>query len=227
MKSYRVRVAVALAATGIAVTACGGPVQAGSAAIVGKERITSSELNDEVRALRADLAANKIPEGQLQLSFSLPQTVLLNMTTSRQFQELGRSKGVTATDREVDDIAVAQGGWDQFNKVLLSNGIPLDEGRGFVRAVVVRNKLAQQSGAGQDQESQQAAIQKVIQEADSTVPVRYSPRYGKFDPQQGFVADDRFGSAGEAPAAEAPAGEAPAGEGAPAAGGAPDTPQAG
>ncbi len=208
MKSYRVRVAVALAGAGIAVTACGGPVQAGSAAIVGKERITSSELNDEVRALRADLAANKIPEDQLQLSFSLPQTVLLNMTTSRQFRELGRSKGVAVTDREVDDVATAQGGWDQFNKVLLANGIPLDEGRDFIRAVVIRNKLAQQSGAGQDQASQQAALQKIVQEADSAVPVKYSPRYGKFDPQQGFVADDRFGSAGGATAGEAAAGAA-------------------
>ncbi|GAB3159620.1 SurA N-terminal domain-containing protein [Microbispora hainanensis] len=213
MKSYRVRVAVALAATGIAVTACGGPVQAGSAAIVGSERITSSDLNDEVRALRADLAANKIPENQLQLTFSLPQTVLLNMTTSRQFQELGRRKGVTVTDREVDDVAIAQGGWDQFNKVLLANGIPLDEGRDFIRAVIVRNKLAQQSGAGQDQAAQQAALQKIIQEADSTVPVKYSPRYGKFDPQQGFVADDRFGSPGAAPApGGAAAGAADAGQ---------------
>ncbi|MEU6410223.1 SurA N-terminal domain-containing protein [Microbispora sp. NPDC046933] len=208
MKSYRVRVAVALAAAGIAVTACGGPVQAGSAAIVGKDRISSSELNDEVRALRADLAANKIPEEQLQLAFSLPQTVLLNMTTSRQFQELGRRKGVTATDREVDDVATAQGGWDQFNKVLLANGVPLDEGRGFIRAVIVRNKLAQRSGAGQDQASQEAALKKVIEEADSTVPVQYSPRYGKFDLQQGFVADDRFGSSSAATAGGAAAGAA-------------------
>lgn len=212
MKSYRVRVAVALAATGIAVTACGGPVQAGSAAIVGSERITSSDLNDEVRELRADLAANKIPEDQLQLAFSLPQTVLLNMTTSRQFQELGRRKGVTVTDREVDDVAIAQGGWDQFNKVLLANGIPLDEGRDFIRAVIVRNKLAQQSGAGQDQAAQQAALQKVIQEADSAVPVKYSPRYGKFDPQQGFLADDRFGSPGAAAAGGAAAGAPDAGQ---------------
>lgn len=207
MKSYRVRVAVALAAAGIAVTACGGPVQAGSAAIVGKERITSSELNDEVRALRADLAANKVPESQLQLSFSLPQTVLLNMTTSRQFQELGRRKGVTVTDREVDDVAAAQGGWDQFNKILVANGIPLDESRGFIRAVIIRNKLAQQAGAGQDQASQEAALKKVIDEADVAVPVKYSPRYGKFDPQQGFVADDRFGAAPANAAAAATAAQ--------------------
>ncbi|MEV4455365.1 SurA N-terminal domain-containing protein [Microbispora sp. NPDC049633] len=226
MKSYRVRVAVALAAAGIAVTACGGPVQAGSAAIVGNERITSSQLNDEVRELRAALAANKIPENQLQLSFSLPQTVLLNMTTSRQFQELGRRKGVTVTDREVDDVAVAQGGWDQFNKVLLANGIPLDESRDFIRAVIVRNKLAQQSGAGQDQASQQAALQKVVEEADSTVPVKYSPRYGKFDPQQGFVADDRFGATAGAPGAGAPGAEGAGAEGAGAAG-AEGAPQAG
>jgi len=189
-----VRIAVTLAAAGIALTACGGPIQAGSAAIVGNERITSSELNDEIRELRADLAANKIPEEQLQLPASLPQMVLVNMAFSRQFEQLGRRKGITASDREIDDVAIAQGGWDQFNKVLLANGIPLDEGRNFLRAYVIRLKLAQQAGAGQDQASQQAAAQKVLQEADSTVPVKYSPRYGKYDPQKGFIADDRFGA---------------------------------
>ncbi|WP_204049673.1 hypothetical protein [Microbispora siamensis] len=209
MKSYRVRVAVALAAAGIAVTACGGPVQAGSAAIVGKERITSSKLNDEVRALRADLAANKIPEEQLQLPASLPQMVLLNMSFSRQFQEFGQRKGVTATDRDVDDIAAAQGGWDQFKKVLLASAIPLDQGRDFLRAYVIRIKLMQQAGAGQDQASQQAAVQKVMEEADSTVPVKYSPRYGKYDPKQAiFVPDDRFGASSTAPAGGAAAGAA-------------------
>ncbi|GGO08460.1 hypothetical protein GCM10010116_17130 [Microbispora rosea subsp. aerata] len=199
MKSYRVRVAVALAATGIALTACGGPMQAGSAAIVGKERITSSELNDKIRELRADLAANEMPEEQLQLPASLPQMVLLNMTFSKQYLEFGRRKGVVATDRDIDNVALAQGGWEQFNKVLLANGIPLDQGRDFLRAYVVRVKLMQQAGAGQDQASQQAAAQKVVQEADSAVPVKYSPRYGKYDPQQAvFVADDRFGPVGGA-----------------------------
>ncbi|MEU8198013.1 hypothetical protein AB0C10_29970 [Microbispora amethystogenes] len=216
MKSYRVRVAVTLAAAGIAMTACGGPVQAGSAAIIGNQRITSSQVNDEVRALRADLAANKIPEDQLQLPASLPQMVLLNMTFSRQFEELGRRKGVTASDRDIDDLAVAQGGWAQFDKVLLANGIPKDQSRAFLRAYIIRSKLAQQAGAGQDEASQQAAGQKVLQEAETTVPVKYSPRYGKYDPQQGFVADDRFGA--YQPAAPAAPAEGAAEEAPPAAG---------
>ncbi|MEV7806617.1 hypothetical protein AB0O28_27080 [Microbispora sp. NPDC088329] len=212
MKSYRVRVAVALAAAGIAVTACGGPVQAGSAAIVGQERITSSELNDEVRALRADLAANKIPEDQLRLPASLTQMVLLNISFSRQFQEFGRRKGVTATDRDIDNLATAQGGWPQFSKMLLASGIPTDRARDFLRAYVIRIRLMQQAGAGQDEASQQAAVQKVVQEADSTVPVKYSPRYGKYDPEQAiFVPDDRFGAASTAPAGGLPVGDAPAG----------------
>ncbi|ETK31023.1 hypothetical protein MPTA5024_37185 [Microbispora sp. ATCC PTA-5024] len=198
------RVAVALAAAGVALCAC-GPVQAGAAAIVGKERITSSDLDSEIRAFRQELAAHKMSEEQLGLSFPLPQMILLNMSNSRQFIQLGEQKGIAVTDREIDDVVAAQGGQARFDQVLLANGIPLSEGRNAVRAVIIRQKLAQQAGAGTDQQSQQAAEQKVMQEVDAAVPVKFSPRYGKFDPQQGFVADDRFGAVA-APAPAAPAG---------------------
>ncbi|MBP2707200.1 SurA N-terminal domain-containing protein [Microbispora sp. RL4-1S] len=213
MKSYRVGAVALLAAACAALSAC-GPVQAGSAAIVGKERITSSQLDDQIQEFRKDLAANKMTEDQLGLQLPLPQMILLNMVNSRQFLELGRSKGVTVTDREIDDVVNAQGGQAQFDKVLLASGIPLDEGREAVRSVLIRQKLAQQEGAGADQQSQQAALQKLTQEAEAAVPVKYSPRYGKFDPQQGFVPDDRFGIAAEAPQAPA-AGMPEAGDGAP------------
>ncbi|MEW9529038.1 hypothetical protein [Microbispora sp. NPDC049125] len=207
MKSYRVRVAAALAAAAVALTAC-GPVQAGSAAIVGKERITSSDLDSQIRAFRKDLAAYKIPEDKLQLALPLPQMMLFNMANSRQLIELGRMKGVTVTQREIDDtqqaILKSQSSPLSIEQILLSNAIPLSERENAIRAIVIRQKLAEQAGGGADEQSQQAAAQKVTQEADSAVPVRFSPRYGKFDPQQGFVADDRFGAVGAAqPAAQA------------------------
>ncbi|MCT9931595.1 SurA N-terminal domain-containing protein [Planotetraspora sp. A-T 1434] len=216
MKSYRVRVAAAVVAAGVALSAC-SPMQAGAAAIVGKDRITSSDLNAEIQAYRKDLAANKIPEDQLGLHMSVPQLVLLNMANGRQFAEFGRQKGITVTETEIEQgkraIVEGQGGQASMDQILLANGIPLSEGNNAIRALVIRQKLMVQLGAGNDQQSQQAASLKVAQEADTAVPVTYSPRYGKFDPQQGFVADDRFGAvAPAAPAAPAapPAGAPPA-----------------
>ncbi len=193
MKSYRVRVAVAVAVASVALSAC-GPLQAGAAAIVGKERITSSDLDADVREYRKDLAANKMSEEQLGLTFSVPQMILLNVANARQYAEFGRQKGVPVTNGEIDAIVTAQGGQARLNQTLLASGIPLSEGRAAIRALIIRQKLMAQMGAGSDQQSQQAALLRVTQQAEAVVPVRFSPRYGKFEAQQGFVADDRFGA---------------------------------
>jgi hypothetical protein len=198
VKSYRVRVAMAVVAAGVALSACGGPMEAGAAAIVGKDRITSSELDADVREYRKSLVANKMSEEQLGLGFSVPQMILLNVANARQFAQFARVKGITVSEGEIDAIVTAQGGKAKIDQALLASGIPLSEGRAALRALIIRQKLLGQLGAGNDQESQQAALLKISQDAEAAVPVRFSPRYGKFDPQQGFVAHDRFGAAPEA-----------------------------
>jgi hypothetical protein len=203
VKSYRVGVAVALAAAGVAMSAC-SPVQAGAAAIVGKDRITSSDLNSQVRSFNQSLASNKMTPDQLGLTIPLPQMILFRMANARQFIEYGRSKGVTATPREIDDVVGARGGQAQMDKILLANGIPPSMRNQAISALVIQDKLMGQLGAGTDEQSQQAAYQKLTQQADEAIPVKYSPRFGKWDPQQGLVPDDRFGAlTAEAPAAPA------------------------
>jgi hypothetical protein len=206
VKSYQVRVAVAVAAAGVALSAC-GPVQAGAAAVVGKERISASDLDTKIQDFRKDLAANKMTEEQLQLTLPLPQLVLLNLANGSQYAQLGQQLGVTVTQRDIDDVIASQGGQAQIDKALLASGIPLSEGREAIGALIIRQKLIERTGAGPDQQSQQLALQKVTQEADSKVPMRFSPRYGRFDPQRGFVADERFG---KVPAPEQPAAAPPA-----------------
>ncbi|GLW97585.1 SurA N-terminal domain-containing protein [Microtetraspora sp. NBRC 16547] len=195
MKSYRVRVTVAvgMAVAGLALSAC-GPVQAGAAAIVGGERISSSDVDAKVREFRADLASHKIPEEQLNLGMSVSQLILYNTANARQYAELARRKGVTVTESEIDGFVTQNGGQAKMDEMLLSSGIPLSMGRDTLRTVLIQQKLMMQAGAGNDQQSRQAAMIKVGQEADAAVPVSFSPRYGKFDPQQGFVADDRLGA---------------------------------
>ncbi|GII52924.1 lipoprotein [Planotetraspora thailandica] len=210
MKSYVLRAVVAAAVAGVALSGCGGPVQAGAAALVGDERISASDLNATIDAFRKDLAANKMTEQQLQLSLPLPQMILLNMANNKQFEELAQQKGITVPQGEVDAWIAQQGGQEQIDKALLASGIPLSNGGDAVRAVIIRTDLMQQYGAGADEQSQQAALAKVTQEADAKVPLRFSPRYGKFDPQQGFLPDTRFGAVAKpAPVAPAPDAGAP------------------
>lgn len=194
MKSYRLRTAAvaAVAVAGGTLSAC-APVQAGAAAIVGKERITYSDLDAKVRSFQQDLRANGIPEEE---ATSLPPVILYNMATNRQIIEFGRMKGIKVTEGEIDGVINTQQGEEQFARaVLLRYGIPRPEGRTFVRAWLTRQKLMTQYGAGNDDQSRQAAAEKVAKEADTAVPIKFSPRYGKFDPErQTFIPDDRFGA---------------------------------
>ncbi|GAA4597685.1 hypothetical protein GCM10023194_73240 [Planotetraspora phitsanulokensis] len=206
MKSFQVRVAVVVAAAGVALSAC-GPVQAGAAAIVGKERISTSDLDTKIQEFRKDLAANKITEEQLGLRIPLSQLILLRLANSKQYVQLGSQQGITVTQRDIDDIVAAQGGQTQIDTALLQSGVPLSVGREFISSVIIQQKLIDGMGAGQDQQSQQLALQKLTQEIDTKVPVRFNPRYGKFDPQQGFVPDERFGRVPAPAPAQAAAGD--------------------
>jgi hypothetical protein len=192
VKSYRVLVAVAVAALGVTLSAC-SPNEAGSAALVGSERITSTELDDAIRAYKRDLAAKKVNESQLNLPSSMPQTVLYRMASSMQFAEYGEQKGITVSEGEVDQFIQAQGGQPQIDQALLASGIPLSQGRDTIRALLIQQKLLG-SSPPQDQQAQQAAQQKVIAEADKAVPITFSPRYGRFNPAAGFEGDPRFGA---------------------------------
>lgn len=213
MKSYRVRVAAAVAAAAVAagaLSAC-APVQAGAAAIVGDDRISSSELDAAVRSIHEDAAANGLDESDKQRTLPPlpgPREVLANLATSRQIIEYGRQQGIDITEREIDDMLLgvetqAKQQGMTLNQVMLLSGIPLSEGRTIVRAVLVRKKL--ESRIAGTETNPQIVAEKLSKEVETAVPIKFSPRYGKFDPErQVFVADDRFGAVQSASSEDIP-----------------------
>ncbi|MEU7899046.1 SurA N-terminal domain-containing protein [Nonomuraea sp. NPDC049152] len=188
MKS--IRVAVAVAALGVAVTACSSPVQAGSAAIVGDERIAASDLNTHVKQLEEALAKAKIPQSQLQLPVT--QYALLQMVNVEQFRQLAARAGTKVTDGEIDQFIAAQGGLEALEQKTLVQGVPPAYTRQWLGTSIAISKLMQQYGGGTDQAAQQRGQQRLIQEA-AAIKITYSPRYGTFDPNKGFVDAGRFG----------------------------------
>ncbi|MFC0861953.1 SurA N-terminal domain-containing protein [Sphaerimonospora cavernae] len=214
MKSYRVRVAAAVVVAAVAagpLSAC-APVQAGAAAIVGKERVSSSELDAAVRSMHEDAAANGLDGADKQRAtppLPGPREVLVTMATTRQLIEYGRGQGVEVTDREIDDMLIgvetqAKQQGMTVNQMLLLNGIPLSEGRSVIRALLTQQKLgSRMAGAAADPRT---AAEKLGKEVEAAVPIKFSPRYGKYDHEQGiFLADDRFGAVqSAAPAAAVP-----------------------
>ncbi|MGW4472200.1 SurA N-terminal domain-containing protein [Nonomuraea sp. NPDC004354] len=188
MKS--IRVAVAVAALGVAVTACSSPVQAGAAAIVGNERISADALNTNVKQLEAALAKAKIPQSQMQLPVT--QYALLQMVNVAQFRQLAAKTGAKVTDGEIDQLIARSGGLPAVEQQTLAQGVPPAYTREWIGTSIAISKLMQQYGGGTDQAAQQRGQQRLIKEA-AAIKITYSPRYGTFDPTKGFVDSGRFG----------------------------------
>ncbi|MEU4722524.1 SurA N-terminal domain-containing protein [Nonomuraea dietziae] len=188
MKS--IRMAVAVAALGVAVSACSSPVQAGSAAVVGNERISASDLNTNVKQLEGALAKAQIPQSQLGLPVT--QYALLQMVNVAQFRQLASKAGTKVTDGEIDQLIASQGGLAALEKQTLAQGVPPAYTREWLGTSIAINKMMQQYGGGTDEAARQRGQQKLIEQA-AAIKVTYSPRYGTFDPQKGFVDAGRFG----------------------------------
>ncbi|MEU4833270.1 SurA N-terminal domain-containing protein [Streptosporangium sp. NPDC023615] len=208
MKSTRVRVILAVAAAGVALTAC-SPNQAGAAAIVSGERISSAELDRDVREYEGALAKVGATPAQLQFPGSVPQVVLYQMVTAKKFVKAAERKGLTATEGEVDQLVARLGGMQKLEQQLLQVAVPPSRMREFLRAQVMVEKLAGGYGGGMDQASVDKGRPQAEKDA-ATVKVEWNPRYGQLntapsEQQPGlFVAGDRFSTQVKAPAAPVP-----------------------
>ncbi|GIH99081.1 SurA N-terminal domain-containing protein [Planobispora takensis] len=202
MKSTRVRVILAVVAAGAALTAC-SPSQAGAAAIVGDQRISTSELNADVKEYEKAITTAGVSRQQLQIRGSIPQAILANLIVISQFDQLGARNGVTVTQAEVESFlaqVLQQRQGSTREQLAVSIGVPPSDLDRLVRASLVEQKLMAKLGAGQDEASQQAAAQKLSEEAKA-VPVTRNPRYGENNPQPQaqdgsdfFIENNRFGA---------------------------------
>ncbi|MFG1947879.1 SurA N-terminal domain-containing protein [Nonomuraea sp. NPDC048826] len=192
MKS--IRVAVAAAAAGVSLlglTACSSPVEAGAAAIVGDQRISSRDLNENVREFEAALARADIePE---QLGVPLSQFVLFRMSNQLRYQQLADKHGVTVSESEIDTALKDPGQYQDPVMNLLSKGVSPANARDYVRAEVGVNKVVDKFGGPQNQQ----ATAKV-QEEFNAIKTTFSPRYGTLQQGQGFVDPGRFGKPAQA-----------------------------
>ncbi|WP_127936504.1 SurA N-terminal domain-containing protein [Nonomuraea polychroma] len=185
MKS--IRVAVAAAAVGIALTACSSPMQAGAAAVVGNERITTSKVNADSEAYKSALKQAKLTEealGGVPVSHVVLQR-LINVAVIKQL--MARYK-VQATETEVDAMLKDPGQYQSAQINLLAAGVAPSDARDYGRAMVGLSKLQKQFGNDQ----------KLAQEFGSIKPV-LNPRYGTFNPERSqenpgiFIDTGRFG----------------------------------
>lgn len=175
----------------IALAAC-GPVQLGSAAIVGGDRITSSTLATEVSNLNNGYHANKV-----RLAFpasQMPQVVLAWLLRFRIRDELARREGITVNQedvqRAISEIS-SQGkssGLPSLTALAVQNGLPpnligSDLGRYQAIANVFVNRL--DGGQAPSSSTAQQALNQAFDHAQcmaaKNLNIRVNPQFGRFD----------------------------------------------
>ncbi|MEV4014806.1 hypothetical protein AB0J35_30330 [Nonomuraea angiospora] len=188
MKS--IRVAVAAAAVGIALTACSSPMQAGAAAVVGKERISTGQLNRDAEAYKAALKKNKLDETALGVPVS--QYVLQRLADISAARQLMARNNVQVTEKEIDAKLQDPGQYQSAEINLLALGVAPSYARDYARTAVGMAKLQQQAGQG--------GLDKLRQDFAS-IKTTFNPRFGvvNTNPSQEnpslFVDAGRFGKA--------------------------------
>ncbi|WP_271219962.1 SurA N-terminal domain-containing protein [Streptosporangium carneum] len=194
MKSTRLRVILAVAAAGAALTAC-SPGQAGTAAIVGGDRISSSELESSVREYEGALAKANVSASQLQFPGSVPQVVLFQLATAKQYTQAAERKGITVTDGEIDQVIAASGGEAQHEQQMLQQAVAPSHAREFTKAGLLLTKLMAQYGGGSDEAALQRGQAQAIKDLQA-VKVTWNPRYGTLNTQRSEQAPSLFVDAG-------------------------------
>ena len=206
---------------GLVVTAC-SPVQAGSAAIVGNDRITIATLDTEVNNLSQAVERYK---STVQLSQAQQtQQTLSWLVRFKVNEELARQAGITVTNAQADEAlatiyAAAKASAEQqgipnpsLDLILAANGIPPNLAHEVGRYQAIDDQFAKQANGGQVPTSQaaQAAVSAQLTQARcqaaKALNIQVNPQFGQLDYNQlAIVAAPGtvFRTAGPAPTASA------------------------
>lgn len=191
MLRISITAAAAVAAAAV-LTACGGPVQMGAAAIVGSDGISASTLNNQVANLDASYQAAK---GRIQYQFpaaQVPQQVLSWLVRFQVRDRMATRRAITVTPAESQRaLAAARAQARQSGATLtdlaVANGLPPDLLPQLGRYQAIEVKLVSQLDGGKLPASQ-SALQALSNEfnrqqclAAKSLTIKVNPQYGQLN----------------------------------------------
>ena len=189
----RTPITVAAAAAALAVlTACGGPVQMGAAAIAGNSGISATTLSDEVASLTA---AQQASHGAVQFQFPasrVPQQVLSWLVRFRVRDQLAARRGITVPPGEAQRaLAAAQAQARQsgvsLRDLAVANGLPPDMLPELGRYQAIEAEVVRQLDGG-TMPSSQSGLQVLSREfnrqqclAAKSLHITINPQFGQLN----------------------------------------------
>ena len=188
------RRAAFLAAAGLgacALLAACGPVQAGAAAIVGDQRITTSALDTQVSNLQEAVKpyGTSLPITTAQM----PADVLSWMIRFEVTDQLAAAHGINVTDAQAEaglnslTSVAQQNGFTSTDELLVANGVPPQMFGQVGRWEAQQDAFARKQNGGKEptttaqQNAFTAAYTKAQCQAAKSLDIKVSPQYGRLD----------------------------------------------
>lgn len=190
------KLAVAAAAAGIAVAAC-GPVQMGAAATLGSQRISAAQLSAQVSNLNAGYQKYKT---KIQLQYpadQMTQQALGWLVRFRVRDRMAQREHITVTAGDAQRALAAitaqikQGGGNATLPMLaVANGLPPDLISDLGRYQAIQDKLISRLDGGQlpsgqaAQQTLQAQFTAAQCRASKSLSIKINPQFGELDYSQ-------------------------------------------
>jgi SurA N-terminal domain len=180
--------------TACAVLAACSPVQAGSAAIVGNQRITVSSLDTQVSNLQE--AAKPYGTSLPITAAQMPSEVLSWLIRFEIMDQVAAANGISVTDAQAEaglnslSAVATQNGFTSTSELLIANGVPPQLFSQVGRWEAQQDAFARKQNGGKEptttaeQNAFTTAMTKAQCEAAKSLNIQVSPQFGRMDYSQ-------------------------------------------
>jgi len=183
-------------ATGLLLTGCSN---VDAALTLGDTKITTAELQANVDVILAERAKVDTSQMQLESGEALLRNQLQFQILLAGFDEIAKELEIQITSSEIatsrSEILEQVGGAESLPAALVSASITPADLDGYLRAILISNKLGQalvQSGVAEAEV--QTRVQQLLVAKVNELKIKVNPRYGKWDAVNGqIVAADAAG----------------------------------
>lgn len=199
MHRRRITLALPAAAAVLAavplLTGCGGSeTRPGAAALVGGERITVAQVQNEAKLVRRAQEADPSGDRLIQQSGWLHRAALDSLIRQRVVERVAEEAGVHVTPREVEkyraEMVREARGDERFTRLMLQQrSLAPERIDDDLRMQLLLEKVATRKKVDLRTPRGQRTMRELLQRASKTLHVRVSPRYGTWDDRKVGLGD--------------------------------------
>ena len=176
-------------ATGLLLTGCSN---VDAALTLGDTKITTAELQANVDVILAERAKVDTSQMQLESGEALLRNQLQFQILLAGFDEIAKELEIEITNSEIassrSEIIEQVGGAESLPNALVSASITPSDLDGYLRAILISNKLGQalvQSGVAEA--DVQTRVQQLFVAKVNELKIKVNPRYGEWDAVNGQI----------------------------------------